>query len=69
IVDCSEAQIADGLRHLAWGEKMIVEGSAGLALAAWQADGQKRSGQVSAIVLCGANFDRDKISPIIAKSS
>lgn len=68
IIDCSEAQIADGLRHLAWGEKMIAEGSAGLAMAAWQADSQKRSGKVSAVVLCGANFDREKIAPIIGST-
>jgi threonine dehydratase len=34
-VDCSEDQIADSLRHMAWTEKMLVEGSAGMALAAW----------------------------------
>ena len=66
LVDCSEEQIADGIRHLAWNEKMLVEGSAGLALAAWQAD-TARTDKVSAVVLCGANFDRDRIAPILAE--
>lgn len=65
LIDCTEEQIADGLRHLAWSEKMLVEGSAGLAFAAWQADAVQRCGKVSAVVLCGANFDRDRIAPII----
>ena len=65
LVDCSEDQIADGLRHMAWTEKMLVEGSAGLALAAWQVDKPNRTGKVSAVVLCGANFDRDRIAPVI----
>lgn len=66
LIDCSEAQIADGLRHLAWGEKMLVEGSAGLAQAAWDIDADNRTGKVSAVILCGANFDRDRIAPVIA---
>ncbi len=65
LIDCSEEQIAEGLRHMAWTEKMLVEGSAGLALAAWQADAPNRTGKVSAVVLCGANFDRDRIAPVI----
>ena len=65
LIDCSEDQIAEGLRHIAWTEKMLVEGSAGLALAAWQADEEHHKGKVCAIVLCGANFDRDQIAPII----
>ncbi|MEJ6688953.1 MAG: threonine dehydratase, partial [Paracoccaceae bacterium] len=65
LIDCTEDQIADGIRHMAWGEKMLVEGSAGLAQAAWQVDAHNRTGKVSAVVLCGANFDRDRIAPVI----
>ena len=68
LIDCSEDQIAEGLRHIAWTEKMLVEGSAGLALAAWQADEIQNTGKVSAVVLCGANFDRDRLAPIIGSS-
>lgn len=65
LIDCSEDQIADGLRHLAWTEKMLVEGSAGLAQAAWQADASNCKGKVSAVILCGANFDRERIASVI----
>lgn len=69
MIECSEDQIAEGLRHVAWTEKMLVEGSAGLALAAWQADAVQHKGKVSAVVLCGANFDRDRIAPVIGSLS
>ena len=65
LIDCTEEQIADGIRHMAWTEKMLVEGSAGLAQAAWQVDAPNRTGKVSAVILCGANFDRNVIAPII----
>ena len=63
---CTEDEIAEGIRHMAWSEKMLVEGSAGLAQAAWQLDAPNRTNKVSAVVLCGANFDRDQIAPIIS---
>jgi len=69
LIDCSEDQIAEGLRQIAWTEKMLVEGSAGLAYAAWQADETQNRGKVSAVVLCGANFDRDQIAPIVGSMS
>ncbi|MFT6677269.1 MAG: threonine dehydratase [Sulfitobacter sp.] len=65
---CSEAQIARGLRHMAWQEKLLVEGSAGLALAPWLDDPAAYAGQVSVVVLCGANFDRDTIAPVLGLS-
>ncbi|MEO1025083.1 MAG: pyridoxal-phosphate dependent enzyme [Pseudomonadota bacterium] len=65
LVDCTEDMIADGVRALAWEEKMLVEGSAGLALAAWRADRETYAGLTSAVVLCGANFDQDVIGPVI----
>ena len=69
LIDCSEEQIEDGLRHIAWTEKMLVEGSAGLALAAWLADDINHKDKVSAVVLCGANFDRERLQPIIGSQS
>ena len=65
LIDCTEEQIADGIRHMAWTEKMLVEGSAGLAQAAWQADASNCKGKVSAVILCGANFDRERIASVI----
>ena len=34
---------------------MLVEGSAGLAYAAWQEDASNNKNKISAVVLCGAN--------------
>jgi threonine dehydratase len=64
LVDCSETQIAEAVRSLAWNEKMLVEGSAGLAFAAYQAD-SGITGKISAVILCGANFDRERIASVI----
>jgi len=44
---------------------MLVEGSAGLAYAAWQEDAHKNTNKISAVVLCGANFDKEILSPIV----
>jgi len=49
----------EGLRHLVWTEKMLVEGSAGLAQAAWQVGASNHKGKISAVILCGVNFDQD----------
>jgi threonine dehydratase len=66
LVYCSEEQIAEALRILAWQENMIVEGAAGLALAGYLSDPGYKSNQVSVILLCGANYDAQVIKPIIA---
>ena len=64
LIDCSEGQIEVGLQQIAWNEKMLVEGSAGLAYAAWQEDASNNKNKISAVVLCGANFDKETLSPI-----
>ena len=64
VIECTELEIAAGLRTLAWQEKMLVEGSAGLAYAAFQKAAIK--GGTCVVILCGANFDREVIEPIIA---
>tara|TARA_B100000497_G_scaffold3174_1_gene3444 strand:+ start:378 stop:1346 length:969 start_codon:yes stop_codon:yes gene_type:complete len=64
LIDCSEEQIEVGLQKIAWSEKMLVEGSAGLAYAAWEEDAQNNNSKISAVVLCGANFDKETLSPI-----
>lgn len=68
VVVCSEAQIEDALRHLAWTENMLVEGAAALALAAYFAEPTAPSDHVSVVVLCGANFDRSIIHPILSQA-
>jgi threonine dehydratase len=65
LIDCSEAEIAAGIAQIAWAEKMLVEGSAGMALAAWEKDKGRRGAGTSVVLLCGANFDRATIAPIL----
>lgn len=65
VIICSEAQIEDALRHLAWTENMLVEGAAALALAGYFADSPTPPDHVSVVLLCGANFDRDTLLPIL----
>lgn len=65
VIKCSEIQIAAALHHIAWTEKMLVEGAAALALAGYFADAPKTPDQVNVVLLCGANFDRDTILPIL----
>jgi len=64
IIECSEQQIGDAMRVLAWQEKLLVEGSAGLALAAWL-DSDSTTGKVSAVILCGANFDQSRVTTVL----
>lgn len=65
VIECSEDDIVAALKDIAFGENMIVEGSAALALAGYTKVAQKVSGQTSVIVLCGANFDQERLTRII----
>lgn len=58
VVHCSEEEIIAALNTLAWTEKQIVEGAAGLALAGYLAAREDYAGQTSVVLLCGANFDK-----------
>ncbi len=64
-VICGEEQIATALKTLAWDEKMLVEGAAAMALAGFEAEKDRYAGEVSVILLCGANFDQVKIQSIL----
>jgi len=66
IVYCAEAQIVDAIRQLAWTEKLVVEGAAALAFAAYLNDPDQYAGQTNVVLLCGANFDKNVIQPILA---
>jgi threonine dehydratase len=66
VVHCGEEEIVSALTTLAWTEKQIVEGAAGLALAGYLADQQQYEGQANVVVLCGANFDKAALMQAIA---
>ena len=53
----SEQEIAAALRTLAEEERWIVEGAAGVALAACLKRASALTGQTVAVVLCGRNID------------
>ncbi|KIL86288.1 threonine dehydratase catabolic [Fusarium avenaceum] len=65
LIECDESEIIEALKMLALSESMIVEGSAALALAGFNSVASKLSGQTSVIVLCGSNYDQEKINKII----
>ncbi|MGO4524284.1 pyridoxal-phosphate dependent enzyme [Microvirga sp. 2MCAF35] len=65
VVTCTEAEIAGALRDLAFKENQIVEGAAALALAGFLKIAESCKGQTNVVVLCGANFDRDKIFSLL----
>ena len=67
LVYCSEAEIVDALYAIAWKEHMIVEGAAALAYAGYLKCKEDLKGQTSVVLLCGGNFDKAKLQPILSK--
>lgn len=65
LVYCSEAQIEQALRHMAWSENMLVEGAAAMAVVPLLDDKSPYAGQSNIVVLCGGNFDTERLRPII----
>ena len=67
LVYCSETEIADALNAIAWKEHMIVEGAAALAYAGYLKRKEDLNGQTSVVLLCGGNFDKAKLQPILSR--
>lgn len=53
----SEEEIEDAIRHLNRQHHLIVEGAAGVAMAAAMKDSRRHEGETSVVVLCGGNID------------
>lgn len=68
VLHFSEAQIAGALRTLAWTENMIVEGAAALALAPFLEDPERYRGKINVVLLCGANYDKERIAGLLTRS-
>ena len=66
LIYCSEVEIAEALNAIAWQEHMIVEGAAALAYAGYLKRKEYLKGQTSIILLCGSNFDKAKLQPILS---
>ncbi len=64
VIACSEAEIAAALRLIAQEETMLVEGAAALAMAAFLKSPQAQAGGTSVVLLCGANFDGERVRAV-----
>lgn len=61
----SEAEIADAIRLLVAEHRMIVEGAAGVAVAAFRKVAPQYAGKTVAIVLCGGNIGYETLRRIV----
>ena len=70
IDDCvlvSEAEIADAIRFMVAEHQMIIEGAAGVAVAAFRKTAARYAGRSVGIVLCGGNIGYDTLRTIICE--
>ena len=68
LIECSEAEITQALRALAWEETLIVEGAAALAYAGFLKQAEELAGQTSVVLLCGGNFDKARLHKILCET-
>jgi len=57
-VTVSEAEIARAMRDVALGDKLVIEGAAGVAVAGWRASPREHA----AVVLCGGNLGAELLA-------
>lgn len=53
----SEEEIIEAIRHLYHHHQLVVEGAAGVAMAAAMKDTEKQPGETAVVILCGGNID------------
>ncbi|HZS61334.1 MAG TPA: threonine/serine dehydratase [Gemmatimonadaceae bacterium] len=71
IDDCvlvSEAEIADAIRFMVAEHQMIVEGAAGVAVAAYRKTAAQYAGRKVGIVLCGGNIGYNTLRTILCET-
>jgi threonine dehydratase len=61
----SEAEIREAIRLIVDKERWIIEGSAGVAVAAYLKERERYAGQNVAIILCGRNISSEKLMGIL----
>jgi threonine dehydratase len=61
----SEAEIREAMRLIFDKERWVIEGSAGVAVAAYMKEREKYVGQNVAIILCGRNVSSKKLTGIL----
>ena len=62
----SEEEIADAMRLIYRENGAVIEGAAGVAVAALLKSGQRFAGQTVAVVICGGNIDEARFQAVIA---
>jgi threonine dehydratase len=68
IDDCvlvSEAEIADAIRLVLVEHRLVIEGAAGVAVAAWRKTAARWAGKSVAIVLCGGNIAPARLRAVL----
>jgi len=68
VVECTEEQIAEAIKQLTWNENILIEGAAALAFAAFLVDKSLYREKVNIVLLCGGNYDKNVILPIISQT-
>ncbi len=63
----SEDEIADAMRFMVAEHQMIVEGAAGVAVAAFRQTAAQYAGATVAIVLCGGNVGYDTLRAVLCR--
>ena len=64
----SESAISDAMRSFVESHRMTIEGSAGVALAAFERRRDRWRGQRVAIVVCGANIDPGLLDRVLERA-
>ena len=64
-----EDEIAGGVRQILQRHHMLIEGAAGVAIAAFLRERNKLRDKRIAIILCGANISAEKLNDILSNKS
>lgn len=67
-VAVSEAEIAEAMRLVYRESGEVIEGAAGVAVAALLKSGQRFAGQTVAVVICGGNIDEARFREIVGNA-
>ena len=68
LFESTEEQIAEAIKQLTWNENILIEGAAALAFAAFLVDKSLYREKVNIVLLCGGNYDKNVILPIISQT-
>ena len=64
-VSVSETEIAEGMRWVFEHDNLVIEGAAGVVVAAFLKRAKELRGSCTALVMCGANIDEDRFNALV----